>query len=302
MTSSDPLFNARRHVRHFTYGRGPRLLELLGEKPRDGDEWHTHSHGAFITVEGPNDDVFDRIVVILPSQKHQSAERFREWATQRIKLLGAYMEACDTGRVVRIVTVDACVAAVLMGRAGYEPGGPGGDWPPAGELPALLARFAIDVERYVRTMGDDQLAYVGAVHMHRAPRRNEDPKPILGLDVLNSAIGLVGPPMTLAPAALLRGIIVECTEHLQDSATSWSGLRHLAQLHAKQQVDDLVRRLDDLVADLDTRSLSVSAIARRLRSIQLLRWTPIRRLAWATSLIMVGISVLLVAIRWGAWW
>ncbi len=247
------------------------LLEVLGESPAKGAEWSVASHGASIDVEGEHPDLFERVVVLLVRPDDRPAEWFTPWAEQRLERLGRYMEACNTGRMVKVLARPVSATGVLMRRVGWDPAAPDAELPPTEAVPGVLSDFARDVERYQLHMGDDGLEYVRAIRLHRVPRKSKGSLYVLGLDVLPTAVGLTHDPMPISPVSLVRGVLGEFADHLEQRregiVTTRSLVRPLEFLRTRgtlRRLVDVVDGLDELCGFVDDASPSLSALRAKL--------------------------------------
>jgi hypothetical protein len=281
VTAPDAQTLSGRHVEAFVDARGARLLDLLNEPPAGGAAWASYSHGAFIRVRSPHPALFDRLVVVLVRPAEQGADEFRRWAEQRLVQLDRYMQAANTGKVVRTVPRDRCVVGVVMRRVGRDPGDPRAELPPLDEIPRVLARFAREVERYVRVMGDDGLRYVRALRLHAVPRRARSPAHVLGLDALQTVLGLREPPLALAPATLVRGIVGEMAQlvrgrgdELRMERTPFRPLRSLRRAHRRHRHEALAAALDEVGARIEGQGADPPTAARWLEAVRIPRLTP----------------------------
>ena len=110
--------------------------------------------------------------------------RFQAWAEQRIEHLHWYMEKTNTGKRMHTTSSAKCVVAVFVRRVGQVIQSLGQDIPQPEQVIPMLERFALDVERYVKVFGDQDLRYVRAVKIYRIPRVKKDDEFVIGLDVL----------------------------------------------------------------------------------------------------------------------
>jgi len=273
---------AGEHVVEFSDAKGERLLEVLGERALAGAGWQNHSHGAFLAVESPYPRLFDRLVVVLPRPVDRTPEAFGDWAQQRLSRLDRYMEATNTGKLVRTLPLEQSVAAVLMRRRGRDPSEPGDEQPPVVAIPGLLARFATDVDRYVQLMGDADLKYVHALRLHQIDVKEKPTEWLLGLDALNTVVGLRQPPLELTPLDLVRGILAEIGEQVDQrmaernaTRTPRRPVRYLAAAHWDRQARAVLLGLDDVLGWIDTSAPAVQVVAERLARIRPPRFTAV---------------------------
>lgn len=296
MTAPDAHTLTGRHVEAFIDARGARLLDLLNEPPAADAAWASYSHGAFVRVRSPHPALFDRLVVVLVRPGEQTTEDFRRWAEQRLAQLDRYMQAANTGKVVRTVPRDRCVVGVVMRRVGRDPGDPRAELPPLDDIAGVLGRFAREVERYVRVMGDDGLRYVRALRLHAIPRRGRSPEYVLGLDALQTVLGLREAPLALAPATLVRGIVGEMAQlvrgrgdELRMERTPFRPLRALRRAHRRHRHEALAAALEAVGARIEGNGADPSTAARWLEAVRVPRMTfPIRVVLSALALGAVG--------------
>ncbi len=288
------------HIFQFVREKGSRLLTLLGERPAADAPWQIHSHGAWIRVEPEAEAApfFERRVVLLVRPEDQAADAFRAWAEGRLEHLGRYLEACNTGRLVRSVVQERSVTAIVMGRLGVDPNAPGVELPPTERVPGLLAEFTANVERYLRLLGDPDLRYVMALRLYRVPRGERPADFVLGLDALPTVVGLTAEAVPIPPASLVRGVIGEFARQLADRgdelAATRSPLRPLEWMratHGLRRVEALVLALDDVVARIDEVGMpDMPTLRGWLNAIELPRWPLARPVA------AVGLGMLLVSV------
>lgn len=288
-----------RHVRQFIRRRGEALLERLEEAPFEGADWTTASHGAVIRVRGEHDAIFERLVVVLPRPPDAPAERFKPWAETRLAHLGWYVEACNTGKQVRTVAHDASVVAVFMLRLGRDPNDPATELPPPAEIPGVLRDFALNLERYVHAIGDDELRYVRALRLYRVPRHNRADEFVLGVDVLPTVIGLSEPTVPLAPLTLVRGVIGELAELLdqrrEEAAAALSPLRLAEWRRGRRHVaalERVVRGLDDLCARIDAEHIPLATVRDALDALRPRPRSWRKPLLQALALMAAGLTII----------
>ncbi|MCA9561648.1 MAG: hypothetical protein KC583_24040 [Myxococcales bacterium] len=300
MIRFDPQGLGGPHVFQFVREKGSRLLALLGERAAADAPWEIHSHGAWIRVEAEADAApfFERRVVLLVRPEDQAPDTFSGWAEGRLEHLGRYLEACNTGRVVRSVVQERSVTAIVMGRKGVDPNAPGVELPPAGAIPALLADFTANVERYLRLLGDPDLRYVMALRLYRVPRGDRPADFVLGLDALPTVVGLTAEAVPIPPASLVRGVVGELARQQADRADELASTRSplrpvdwLRSTHALRRLEALVAALDDVVLRIDATGMpDMPTIRGWLNAIELPRW-PLARPAAAVGLGVVLVSV-----------
>ncbi|MCB9552989.1 MAG: hypothetical protein H6705_14150 [Myxococcales bacterium] len=288
-----------RHVRSFIRGRGELLLERLGETPYAGADWSLASHGAVIRVRGEHDTLFERLVVVLPRPSDAPADRFRAWADTRLAHLGWYMETCNTGRLVHRAQHDVSVVGVFMQRVGRDPNDRTTELPAPAEVPELLRVFALNLERYVVNLGDDELRYVRALRLYRVPRHERPDDFVLGVDVLPTVIGLAEPTVPIDPLTLVRGVIGEMAElfdqRREEQARALTPLRPGEWRVGRRVVvamERLVAALDALCGWIDAERPTLAMVRARLEALAAPRRP---RRGWALALVVVG------AIGAGVW-
>lgn len=293
MADFTPLAGA--HVEAFIAAKGARLLELLRERPLPGATWSCYSHGAFIPVHSPHADLFERLVVVLPRPEAQPPDEFRPWAERRLAQLDRYMRATNTGRVVRTVARDRGVIAAVMRRVGRDPADPAAELPPPARVPRLLARFARDVDAYVRLMGDEGLRWVRALRLYPVPRRGRRPDHVLGLDALQTVVGLREPPLALAPTTLVRGIVGELARVIRARAEELTAVRsplrpwRTVRLAARRRRDEaLADALEAVAARIGETDADPLTAARWLEAVRVRRGGRAAWLLVAVATILAG--------------
>ena len=264
-----------RHVRAFVRHRGDDLLERLGERAFAGADWTIASHGAAIRVVGEHDDLFERLVVALPRPPEATPERFKPWAETRLAHLAWYIETCNTGKQVSTVSHDASVVSILMLRVGRDPNDPATALPDPGQIPDLLRDFALNLERYVHALGDEELRYVRALRLYRIPRHQRPDEFVMGVDVLPTVIGLAEPTVPISPLTLVRGVIGELTELLdqrrEELAAALSPVRFSEWRRSRGTVREMGRivvGLDGICALIDTERVPLSVVRERLADLR----------------------------------
>lgn len=267
--------NSGGHVRRFIREKGAKLVELLREKPLEDAEWQRASHGAWLRVHGEHGDLFERLLVVVVRADDRPVDWFREWAEQRINQLGAYMEACNTGRVVRILVRDGSATGVLVRRIGRDPNQPDTELPPSDDIAGVLGDFVRDIERYLLHMGDDELRYIRAIRLFQIPRKAKPPLFLLGLDPLPTVVGLEGDPVSIRPLSLVRGVLAELAEQMAERRDGLSSTRsvtrpvHFAKTApAVKRVERLVEGLDGLCADIDAIAPPLQEVREALYALQ----------------------------------
>ena len=129
--------------------KGTRLLDLLKERPRPNAEWEVRAHGALIDVETKNDDLVDRVVLVVQRDAHQTPDDFRVSVEGRLDRLDRYLQATNSGRVVRRLMLENLCGVSVMRRRGPDPSTVGISWPPFSTLPLLVARVGASAARQV---------------------------------------------------------------------------------------------------------------------------------------------------------
>ena len=284
------------HVREFVRQKGPLLLQLLGEKARDGESWREHSHGAWVRVEGDADHLFERRVVVIVCPDDGDPATFQSWATARLDRLGKYGEICNIGRMVRTLPRELAATGVFMWRVGDDPMDPKAQLPLPPQLPGFCAGFVKNVERYVALFGDEDLRYVQALRTYRVPRRGRPDERVLGLDALPTAIGGAEEPVPIAALSLVRGVLGELAEQVEDRrdellAAGGAGPRKgwLASREGAAQLRATTDGLYEVIARVDDGRLADLAAVR-----QALLDVPVPLNAVRKRLLMVVGAVLLV--------
>ncbi len=237
-------------VRHFVRDFSGQVLQRIGEELHVDAQWRISSHGAAARVVGPHDAHFERTVVILPKPKDASTARFREWSEKRLEHFGWYVESCNIGTGVQTIFHDIASVGIFMLRKGRPIGDPRLKMAPAQDVPALLERFATNVELYVRNLGDDSLKFVRDIRCYPIPRVKVEDQYVLGIDVLPTVIGLEHEPVPINPLTLVRGVIGEVTEMVDqrrdEVAAMRSGLRPWSYFRISRQLRSIKRILDGL--------------------------------------------------------
>lgn len=294
--------SAGRHVRQFIRNRGDLLLERLGESPFPGADWSMASHGAVMRVQGEHDALFERLLLVLPRPPEASTERFRTWAETRLEHLAWYLEACNTGRQVSTVAHDLSVVAVFMVRVGRDPQDPRTDLPPPEALPELLRAFAFNLERYIHNLGDEELRYVRALRIYRIPHVKIADEFVLNVDILPTVIGLAEPTVPIHPLTLVRGVIGELAELLdqrrEELRSTLSPLRLGEWVRGRRRAEQMARvvsLLDELCAWIDHQRPPLSAVRQRLAEASAPRRGERSRALTVALLICAGVAA-------GAWW
>lgn len=271
MIRYDPVGLGGPHVLAFVREKGTKLLEILGERARPDAAWQIHSHGAWIPVRADSEaePFFDRRVVLLVRPDEQPAEAFRGWAEGRLDRLGRFLEACNTGRVVRVVAQDRAVTGIVMGRRGADPNHPQTELPPLERLPAVLAGFVSNVERYLGLLGDPELRFVMALRLYGVPGKGPSAGHVLGLDALPTVVGLTHEAVPIAPVSLVRGVLSELARQIEERAHELDATRSPARpwrwvraSHRLRQHHALVTALDDVVSSIDAAGLPELATVR----------------------------------------
>jgi len=189
--------------------KGTRLLDLLKERPRPNAEWDVRAHGALIEVQTKNDDLFDRVVLVVQREGHQNPDDFRASVEGRLDRLDRYLQATNSGRVVRRLVLENLCGISIMRRRGPDPSTNGITWPTFSALPLLVARVARDVGVYVRLTGDEDLRYLGALRLCEIPGKDEARDWRLTFDAVDTIIGRREETTPLTPLTLMRGVLDE---------------------------------------------------------------------------------------------
>ena len=108
-------------VRRFVGDNGRKVLERLGERQLPNADWLMSSYGAVVRVAGDHDNLFERLVAILPRPKDAASDKFQPWANERFQLLDWYMEKSNLGKVVQVVAHEMSVVGIIMRRLGKPP-------------------------------------------------------------------------------------------------------------------------------------------------------------------------------------
>ena len=260
-------------TQRFVTTHGGSILVKMGEAIVPGADWHMSSHGAAIRVEGEHDSIFERLVVLIPRPTDAEADLFRSWVEERIKQLGWYMEMSNTGTCVQQSFHARHAVCVLMRRIGRSTGDPLFSMPAPSILPGVLDRFVLDLQRYVHHLGDVELRYVRAMKIYQIPRSKREDDFIVGLDVLPTLIGLDRETMAVSPLTLVRGIIGEFAELLDQyregkvSKLSASPLKWRSQRKEVARIDDVVDGLDEICANIDLRRPSLDVVREWLSTL-----------------------------------
>ncbi len=245
----------------------------MGEEIVPGADWHLGSHGAAIRVEGEHDSIFERLVVLLPRPADADEPLFRTWVEERIKQLSWYMEMSNTGTCVQKSFHARHAVCVLMRRIGRATGDPMFSMPAPSLIPGILDRFLLDLQRYVRHLGDVELRYVRAMKAYQIPRSKKPDEFVIGLDVLPTLIGLDRETMAVSPLTLARGIIGEFAELLDQyregkvSKLSSSPLKWRKQRKEIALVDSVVDGLDEICANIDLRRPGIDVVREWLGTL-----------------------------------
>lgn len=299
----DPRSTVGRHVRAFIRNRGELLLERLGERPYAGADWSPASHGAVIRVQGEHPSLFERLVVALPRPPDAPADKFKAWADTRLAHLGWYLETCNTGKLVHTAQHDVSVVGVLMMRFGRDPNDPSTELPAPSAVPELLRVFALNLERYVLNLGDDELRYVRALRLYRVPRHLRDDDFVLGVDVLPTVIGLAEPTVPIDPLTLVRGVIGEMAElfdvRRERRAVGLSVIRLGEWRRGRAEIgamERLVTTLDEVCAFIDTQRPTLATVRSRLEALTPKKRDLRRPLLWGSVLIVAALAATYVAL------
>ena len=261
-----------RFTRKFIELHGANVLERLGEAPLAGARWHISTYGGVVRVEGEHDELFERLAVVLPSPQDVTPARFHAWAEQRIEHLHWYMEQANIGLKDSHTASSRCVVGVFVRRVGRSIQDPMFVVPKAAVMAGLLEKFVLDVEKYVKAFGDEDLKYVRAVKVFKIPRKKVDDEYVIGLDVLPTLIGLEGEPAPINPLTLVRGVLGEFAELLdqtRERLRGESGGRLGRKTRTRlQEYDEFVGHLDALCRRIDVERPSLSAVRRVLGGLK----------------------------------
>jgi hypothetical protein len=249
------------HVQRYIGDKSEKLLRLLGEKAIKEHSWSIHSHGAWLKVETDNNELFERIVIVLPRPEQHSPKLFRPWAEGRLKHLSRYVERTNAGRIVRFIVQKQVVIAILMARKGFDLQDPQCPLPEADKVAQLLKLFDREINMYITWMSDEELSFIQALKLHKIPQAHNPPLYKLSLDILPTVLGLKGKnPIPLHPVTLMRGVVGEIAEQLDSrgvdppdpDARGWRKLydRYQRSLQRRQN-EACIRELDSLAARID---------------------------------------------------
>ena len=295
VTGVNPQARGRHRVQDFLLRKGAKLLELIRERPLDTADWQVHSHGAAIAVESPKGDLFERFVLVLVRPEREAAGTFRDWSSRRVSAYGDYLERCDVGKVVRTLALEMSNIAVVMTRRGRDPSH--AEWPAPASIPRVLGRFAVDIELYMRAMGDEDLRYLSAVRLIEIPKGGRRHR--LALDVRNTVIGFDKEPIPLSPTALILGISNEVAARLDRGGGTAApedfpvSLRPVERIHRRQQERRLARRIRAVRKRIQARQPALAPMARWFESIPVSAFTPIM---WTLMLLPVAVFSILGAL------
>lgn len=258
------------HVQRYVGEKSDKLLKALGEKPIKDLRWMIHSYGAWLKVQTENNELFDRIVLVLPKPEHYSSKLFTSWAEGRLKYLAEYIERTNSGRIVRYLTQKQVVIAILMARRGFDLQDPQCPLPEAEGIPKLLKLFDREISMYITWMSDEELSFIQALKLHQIPQANRAPIYKLSLDILPTVLGLKGKPIPLQPVTLLRGVIGELAEQLDSRGPDpidpdARGLSLIAERYRcslqRRRIEACVRELDALAARIDLTQPSYAQVS-----------------------------------------
>jgi hypothetical protein len=248
------------HVQRFVSEKSKKLLDVLGEKAKDGSQWQQHSHGAWILVDSKMDVMFERIVIVLPRPEQHSPGLFQKWAKDRLGKLNRFLEFNNTGKFVRLIAQKNMMIGVLMRRKGYDLQHPKAPFPHVEGIPLLLQNFCREIQTYMSWMNDIELTYIQALKIFEIPQRSGTPIYKLGLDPLPTAVGLKGKAIPLSPVTLIRGVMGELAEQLDirtkpnfsPYASIWERINEkLENYQIQKKTQACVRELDQLSARID---------------------------------------------------
>ena len=160
----------------------------------------------------------------------------------------------------------------------------------------MLDRFVLDLQRYVRYLGDSDLRYVRAMKIYPVPRAKKEDELIIGLDILPTLIGLEEDTMAVSPLTLVRGIIGEFAElldqHREGKAQNLSSspLKWRKERKELARVDSLVDALDEICANIDLRRPDLNTVREWLKG--LVGKTPKQRRASNSSRLVTILLIL----------
>ena len=254
-------------VQRFIDEHAGSILARLGEVAIPGHQWHVSSHGAALRVEGAHDELFERIIVLLPRPPEAPSDRFRNWAESRLEHYNWYLEMSNTGRCVQSIYHDRSAVFVFMRRLGRSTGDPHFVLPSPRIVQTALARFVQDVRRYVQQLGDNDLKYVNAMRVYQVPRVKKDDEFIISLDVLPTLIGLDTESQPIHPLTLVRGTVGEFAElydqervRLADSLAGRLPTQMREERRRLDTVERLVNTLDGVCAKIDLHRPTLEAV------------------------------------------
>ena len=248
------------HVQRYIGEKSTKLLNVLGEKTAKGAEWMIHSHGGWLRVETDKDDLFERVIIVLPRPEQHSSKLFTPWAEGRLKHYARYIERTNSGRVVRFIIQKQVVIAIAMRRKGYDLQDPSAPLPNATDTPKLLKLFCREISMYINWMSDQELSFVQALKLTVIPQARNPSIPKFTLDILPTVLGLRGKSIPLNPVTLVRGVIGEIAEQLDlrgypEIDPDAEGLDrlwdYLKRSRIKRENEACIQELDRLAARID---------------------------------------------------
>ena len=288
-------------VRLFARDHAHQLLSRIGEEPHADAQWRISSHGASVRVLGEHDDIFERAVVLLPKPPDAPAGRFREWSEKRLDHFAWYVESCNVGKGVQTLFHDIASVGIFMIRKGRPLGDPRLELPSTDEVPDLLGRFATNIELYVRNLGDDSLKFVRDIRCYRVPRMKVEDQFVLGVDVLPTVIGLEHDPVAINPLTLVRGVIGEITEMVDqrrdELAATRTLLRPLTYFRVGREMrvmGKVLDGLDSVCERIDLERPSLEAVRAWLAKLKFEK-SKTQSSAGQVALIVLGVTAVV-------WW
>ncbi|MGB0646881.1 MAG: hypothetical protein ACPGQS_06890, partial [Bradymonadia bacterium] len=279
-------------IRRFVTERGEDYLNRFNEEPVEGAEWLYSSHGAVIRVVGEYDNIFERLLVVVPRPREAPPERFQSWVKERLEGLAWYMEASNTGKCVRSQVGDSAATAIIMRRIGSLLGGAQCPAPGAHDVYGLLERFLRDLRSYVRNIGDESLRYVRSLRLFEVPRKDGSLEFVIGLDILPTLVGLQGDSVPIHPLTLARGTIGEVAE-LLDGQLDANTRKKLSRTERKA-IKSAVKHLDSICIQIDSERPDLEGVQQLLKATRQLQ----EEKKGSTLSPIFGALVLLVGLYW----
>jgi hypothetical protein len=284
----------------FVSEHGTGILTKMGEAPINNAQWHMSSHGAVIRVEGEHDEIFERLVIIVPRPPDAQPERFREWVEARIEHYGWYLELTNTGRCVHSSIHGMCAVVTIMRRLGRSTADPSFALPPHNEILGVLGAFVRNLERYVEYLGDADLRYVNAMRVYDVPRVNRPNQQVIGLDVLPTIIGLDRESNSIHPLTLARGIIGEFAE-LYDQARegldagegSFNPAKTRRKRKALTSLNETVNNLDRVCGNIDLHRPALATVIEWLAEAEAPPERKPRKGSMVITLVLIALCVAL---------